>query len=125
MYSNVGDYVLYFQKTPSKERELPRITTLNVMGIFVTDVKFLILKAVALWARQLCSLFSSDSSRRSFVCLLWMGLGLLCEPDLLLTATLAGVGSDRGPGARGSQAGPVLTLPPASCVTWNELYNLL
>lgn len=33
--------------------ELPGVTTLNVMGVFVTDVKFLILKAVALWVRQL------------------------------------------------------------------------
>lgn len=54
VYSNVGDYVLYFQQTPHEEREVARITTLNVMGIFVTDVKLLILKAVALWVRRPC-----------------------------------------------------------------------
>lgn len=50
----MGDYVHYYQRIPSKERELPRITALNVMGIYVTDVNFSILKAVALWVRQLC-----------------------------------------------------------------------
>lgn len=41
------------------------------------------------------------------------GSGLLCEPYLLLTATLAGVG-----GNPGNQASPVLTLPFPSCVTY-------
>lgn len=121
VYSTVGDYVLYYQKTPSKERELPTITTLNVMGIFVTDVKFLILKAVALWVRQLCSLLSSDSSRSRFVCLLRMGLGLLCEPYLLLPATLPGVGGNPGSGTRGNQAAPVPTLLLPDCGTLKEL----
>lgn len=49
----MGNYVVYCQRTPSKETELPRITALNVMGIFVTDVKFLILKAIASWIRRL------------------------------------------------------------------------
>lgn len=47
-----GD-VVYYQRARGKEVELPGVTTLNVMGVFVTDVKFLILKAVALWVRQL------------------------------------------------------------------------
>lgn len=43
----------YYQRARSKEMELPGVTALNVMGVFVTDVKFLILKAVASWVRQL------------------------------------------------------------------------
>ena len=47
------DYVVYYQSARSKEMELPGVTTLNVVGVFVTDAQFLILKAVASWVRQL------------------------------------------------------------------------
>ena len=102
------------------EIEILRVTALNVMGVFVTDVKSFLLEAVASWARLQGVRFLSDSSSGSLVFLLRMGVGLfggsylVAETPARVTVNLesqeTGLGSP--------------DLPLLCCVTLRELCSL-